>query len=270
MQNTTRLTGFFNLCNFMLFPKNNLHKLIYILILIFFLAFFSILSSETLRIVYWNHPPFHYYDDSTGIVRGAEVDYFTEIAAEAGYEVEWIGPVSFDELYRYLSTGKYKDGRTIHGTVHSTKAMPGSDKLTFSENPHYSTRSIFVVKKDYPLNKLTNIDEVERMRIGFIDTLDYSITVNGESTKLKFNKLTAGKDTWEQNFSYLMKDKIDVIFDLNTYTLQLMAMYYNLFDKIKVIPIQDSGLPIYFAFSNINSNHEQIKEKIEIAEKNLI
>jgi len=234
-------------------------------LLLLFTIPLSKVSAETLRMVYWNHPPFQYFDEKSGEVRGAEITHFNKIAAKAGYDVEWVGPVTIDTIIKFLQKGKDETGKPIDGSIHAPPD-PMLKKITFfTEKPHYFVRPIFVTKKESPLHKIKSVDDVAGYRVGFLDKIKPSKFVWENISNFKMEYIPFKENVWQIFFKKLLKSEIDAIHDLNTYTLQFAAKKMGIDDKIKIFSLPEPSLPIFIAFSKKSGRAEIVVKKLNQA-----
>lgn len=105
--------------------------------------FSSIVSAETLRVGSTpTSAPFCFLDSKTNTIRGLMVDIVTEVAKEAGYDVEF-SPIVFSALIPSLTSKKID---IIAAAMLATDAR--REVINFSEPVYRFGEGLFVPKKD--------------------------------------------------------------------------------------------------------------------------
>lgn len=120
------------------------------------------MAAGKIKMGYFNLVPHIFFNKGTQKIEGASFDYFTAVASAMKYEVQWIGPLPFPRLIRYLKTG------TVDGSLMMNKNPERESFLLYPEMPYHWVQRILVVRKENKLNKIKSINGVIAYRIGFM------------------------------------------------------------------------------------------------------
>jgi polar amino acid transport system substrate-binding protein len=239
-------------------------KLFFFFIMFFSLYFLQEVSAETIKMGFFEIKPHLYEDKTSKKPDGASIKFFDEIASKMGYHVEWIGPLPFLRLIQNL-----KDG-TIDGSVLLTKSNERTDYLYYSDSPYHLVQSIFVLKKDNKLEKITSIDDVKGYSVGCLKGINQTKFVKDNTDKLTLDYLHG--DTWaSQNLNRLVAGKIDAVYDLNSHTLLFEAKLLKLDDQIKILSLPEPPVGVYSVFSKKSEKGQMLLQKYNeiVKESNL-
>lgn len=228
-----------------------------------FLLTVQAVGAETIKMGYWIHKPHHYLPDPAGKPRGAGITYFEMMAAKMGYTVEWEGPLPFLRILDYL-----KDG-TIDGCAHLLKLPVIEGFVDYGDQPYHNAQAIFVARQENPVAQITAIKDVAGYRVGFIVGIDPSLFVRDNLTQLKLDNVPPGDAMWEQSLTKLLADRIDVVHDMNAYTLPFIAKQMKIDSQVKTLLLPEPPQPVYVGFSRQSAKGKALIEKYNAVQKDM-
>ena len=141
-------------------------------------------------------PPMEYVDANKNIV-GFDIDMFTAVAKEGGFEVEFINQ-AWDGIFAGLAAGKYD------AVVSSVTITDERKKTMDFSSPYVNAGQILVVKKE--LNGMDKLSQFEGKKVGA------QIGTTGAIEIKKISKITAKEyDELGLAMEDLAKGRIDAI-----------------------------------------------------------
>lgn len=211
--------------------------------------------AETIKIGYFSHEPFHYLDKTSGKARGAVITYFEAVAAKMGYAVEWVGPLPYIRMRNGLMDG------TIDGYVGFVFSPKYKELLYFGDKPFYAAQTIFIVRQDNPLTRITSIQDVEGYRLGWLADTIASPFVQNNLAHFQMDDIATGDTMWEQSLLKLLDGRLDAIHDMNAYTLPFIAAKMHILEQIKVLPLPEAPAPLHVVFSRQSPHGKTLLEQ---------
>ena len=200
------------------------------------------IASGAIKMGYFNLAPHIIYNESSKKLEGASFDYFTALASAMKYEIEWVGPLPFPRLTRYLKTG------VVDGSLMMSKNPERESFLLYPDMPYHWVQRILVVKKESQLDNITSINDVLGFRIGFMENAHLSPFIKDNRDKITLD-LIGGKDWVTQNLLKLGNGRLDAVYDLNAETMWYAAKRLDMADKIKILAIPEPPGGVNVVFS---------------------
>ncbi len=216
----------------------------------------SATAAEKIKMGYFNLIPHMFYDATSQKLQGASIDYFTAAASTMGYEVEWLGPLPFPRLIRYL-----KDG-IVDGSLMMNKNPEREAFLLYPELPYHWVQRILVVKIENKLDKITSINDVLGYKIGFMKDAHLSPFIKDNMEKITL-ELIGGQDWVQQNLLKLKLGRLDAVYDLNAETMRYRAKQLNMDDTIKILKIPESSGGVNIVFSKASPKGRVLLERYQ-------
>lgn len=226
------------------------------MLFVFLIALTPLLSSQTLNVAEFDHPPFAYVDPATKQPAGAEIAYLTAILKDAGYQAKFVF-VPFPRMLSYLQSGEADVGSLL------VKTQQREADITFSTSPVLKMAAVLVVLKDSPLDKLNSKDDIKSMRVGIgsgVTPPDFF----GE--KPNFDA-AAGSNPTNVNLNKLLLGRIDGAVELNPYSVLLELKKLKAMDKIRLIEIPGSATAFYLTISKKSKNVAALLDSIDALQK---
>lgn len=200
------------------------------------------MAADKIKMGYFSLVPHMFYNEATQKLEGASFDYFTAVASAMEYEVEWIGPLPFPRLIRYLKAGK------VDGSLMMNKNPERESFLLYPEMPYHMVQRILVVRKENQLYKINSIDDVLHYRIGFMEDAHLSPFIKDNRDKITL-ELVGGKEWVTQNLLKLSLGRLDAVYDLNAETMRFAAKQLNMTENIKILAIPEPPGGVNVVFS---------------------
>lgn len=223
----------------------------------------SVHSADTVRMGYFNLPPYQYSETGGDVAHpaGAQVAYIEAVASKMGYDVEWVGPIPLARLTEYL-----KSGVAVDGTVGFPRSSNFETFLYYLEKPIYSVGPVLCVRSDNSLTEVRSIEDIRGYRIGLVKTLSgrYTPLIDDHLDALYLEDI-GGDDWMEQNLKKLLVERIDAVFDRQRYTIDFVARQMGVTSQIRVLPIPDSPTDFYIVFSKSSENGAALTEQFNAA-----
>jgi ABC-type amino acid transport substrate-binding protein len=208
--------------------------------------------AEKITIGYFEIKP-HMYQTEGFQPNGASIAYFEGIASKMGYQVQWKGPLPFPRLIEYLKNGE------VDGSLVFTKSKEREQYLYYSESPYYLVQSVFVVKKENKLDKITSADDVKGYKVGFLKGAYQTKFLTDHMDQLTMEYIHGTK--WvKQNLYKLIRGRIDAAYDLNPWTMQFEAKLLKIDDQIKILTLPEPSRGIYAVFSKKSDRGKELAE----------
>ncbi len=230
-------------------------KIICMTIIILSVGIFA-MAADKIKMGYFNLIPHVFYDKSSQSLEGASIDYFTAVASAMGYEVEWLGPLPFPRLIRYLKEG------IVDGSLMMNKNPEREAFLFYPDQPFHWVQRILVVRKENPLNKITSINDVLGYRIGFMEDAHQSPFIKDNLEKITLT-LIGGKDWVKQNLLKLKIGRLDAVYDLNAETMRYTAIQLNMEDKVKILKLPEPAGGVNVVFSKASPKGKVLIERYQ-------
>ena len=219
-----------------------------------------VITQDAMKMAYFNHYPHTYETDVDGKPAGAAVRYVEAVAKEMGVKVEWVGPLPYKRVLHYNKTG------FVDGFVLSIKEDDFFEYNLLTDKPYHSVETILVLRKAYPLNEITDGDDIKGFTIGWLVEEYLSPFMAKNKHNIEFDYVKS--DThWEQQLRKLLVGRIDAVYDLNQYTLPGIAKKMGIAEQIKVLKLPDKPIDIYVAFSKASPNGKLYLKKFNEVQK---
>lgn len=124
----------------------------------------NVAAKEVVKVTYFHVPPHVIYDASTKKVSGAVVDLLEYLAPEMGVELVWdASPSNIPRQLDQLGSGE----RDLAAVFIYNPPDLALNKFVYSDKPYFLARDALLVKKDFPLDAITRIEEILNMKIGY-------------------------------------------------------------------------------------------------------
>ncbi len=212
--------------------------------------------AENVRMGYFEIRPHMYPDGKSGKAAGASARYFEMLAKEMGYDTEWAGPLPFPRLIHYLQEGR------VDGSLVIWKNPEREKFLHYPAHPYHMPYTIFVVKKDNPLEKISSIDDVKGYRVGFLQDANLTPFIKENISDLKLD-LISGQDWVKNNLLKLTHGRLDAVYDINEATMPYEAKKMKIADRVKILPLPEAPGKLFVVFSKKAEKGKMLAEKYQ-------
>lgn len=217
-------------------------------------------GAEPIKVGYFINKPFIYLNETSGKLQGSRVKYIEAIAAKMGYPVEWVGPLP---LVRYAAA--LKEGTVDVGA--SVVKFPILDEIVYySAQPSDLSQTVFIVRQDNPLTRITSIRDVAGYRVGWAENTPPTPFVQDNLAHLRMDYMPPRDNMDAQGLEKLLMGRIDALYQLNAYSLPFIAAELHLRDQIKVLPLPEPVLPVYIGFSKASPRGRLLQEQYDAAQ----
>ncbi|MFH2131781.1 MAG: transporter substrate-binding domain-containing protein [bacterium] len=217
------------------------------------------LSARELKMSYFIANP-HIIKVENGIPVGGKVAYFNKyIAPNLNATVQWDRqetPIA--RLIKNLQTGK------ADAAIMFAKLPDREVYLYFPRIPFVETIPSVLVRNDFPLSKITQLDELKGFRIGYV--LNAFIPSNIKNAGLNFDFIS-GTETIKRSIKKLQKFRIDAFFDPQDITFVFARKKYGIEAETRILPFPVDPVPLYTVFSKTTVNPELVRDYEEALKK---
>ena len=204
--------------------------------------------AESIRVGYFNVPP-HVIEEE-GAVTGACVDFFKkEIVPQMGVTVIWAKTAM--SIPRLLAELRKK---RLDVVLVMAKNAEREKISYYPEVPFMESGPVLALLKDHPLKKVSNLDDILALTIGYGKGAYLSPFMRDE--RIKYIKIS--RPNWiEINFKRIVNGRIDAFYLPEFPTMLYLAKKYNTEDDIKIISLPETT-KLYTIFSR-NLNQDLVK-----------
>ncbi len=186
--------------------------------------------------------PHIFQDEFSLIPRGAAVDHLIAAAREMNVAIEWIGPLPLTRLQKMLSDGE------LDASLMINKNKERETYLFFPAREITAVQSIFMLRVESSVAKITSVHDIQDFRVGFISAANE--TPFFHANKKNFHVEYVSGSGWnEQNIQKLLNNRIDAIYDLNEFSLLFQATVMRVRERVKVLPLPELPGKVYVVFS---------------------
>ncbi len=225
-------------------------------------------SGQAIRMSWFALPP-HVFPPESGTEAGARgnptgptIELFEAIAAEMGYDVEWVGPFPLSRLDSERETGELG----LDGGFLTVKTDISVNFLYYPARPYFSAVACLGLRSDNPLSAISSIGDIEGYRIGFVRTQSpvYPPIIADNRGRLVLEEL--GGDDWTlRNIQKLLEGRIDAVFELNPYSIAWNAAIAGATGRIKILSLPTPPQDHYFVFNRISPRAKELVEAYDRA-----
>jgi len=209
-------------------------------------------AGQAIRMSWFTLPP-HVFPPEASAGAGASknptgptIELFEAIAAEMGYEVEWIGPIPLSRLDSERETGELR----LDGGFLTVKTELSVKHLLYPARPYFPAVACLGLRADDPLRSIASIEDIAGYRIGFVKTQSpvYPHIIAANRDRLVLEEL-GGEDWTLRNIQKLLEGRIDAVFELNEFSITWNAAIAGAAGKIRILPLPSEPLDHYYVFN---------------------
>lgn len=216
-------------------------------------------GAEPIKAGYFTNKPHMYLNDTSGKAQGALVRHFEAVAAKMGQAVEWVGPLPLIRYASYLKAGIIDVGASV-------VMLPElQDIVYYGAQPVNLARTVFVVRKENPLTRITSIQDVAGYRVGWLANIPPMKFVQEHLAHLRMDYMASSDDMNVQSIRKLLLGRLDAIYEQNAYSLLFSAAELHLQDQLKVLPLPEPPMPVYVGFSQKSPRGRLLAEQYDAA-----
>lgn len=187
---------------------------------------------KEVRISFFNVPPHIFLDEKTGQLKGAAYELLENYLAPA-MKVKFIWdnePTTIPRQVSLLETDvEYASALLIYSPERA-------QKLIFPDVLYASGKTSLAVLKSNKLEKITKVEDIAGMTLGYANNAVISPFVKNEKVKLD---LISASNFNEINFKKLMAKRIDAVYAPDKASLLFIMRQMNLEDQIKVLELPE-------------------------------
>lgn len=220
---------------------------------VFISAFMSSAGAETMHIGFFKLPP-HAFTSLDKTAKGAAIDYFRAISKQMG-----VTDLAFSEfpLKRLL---KSLENNTLDAAIALGKNPERAAKFAYPEFPFHNMHSAIVLKKDNPLKKIMNVEDLLNLRIGVYEKGYYSPMMRDKRLKLipmNFENVVA------KACKMILADRFDAFYTPDSYEIKYKLIQNGYGDKLRLLLLPEPGTGLFTVFSKTGA--EKYLKKYEAA-----
>ena len=218
---------------------------------------------KTVKMAYFDIPHFFVSDGGQTELKGPGVDFVEYVIKEMGYNLEWIGPLSFPRIINDLKIGK------IDGCQFLSISPERQEFLLFPDQPFFVSKSFVVLLKDNPLNEIKSLDDIIDLRIGFLTGAQPSTFINDNIDKLNIDYIQIENDGSIANLKKLISGRIDAYHSQIEYAILLELIKLGIEEQVKFVYLPEASEKLYIVFSKSSLiGNELVKEYNKVIESN--
>ena len=219
--------------------------LLLILFLSFFTGFYPIVEFGTMgsyanaeaslkevKIGFFNVPPHLYLDEKTGQMKGAAYELLENYLAPAmKVKLVWdTEPTTIPRQVSLLETNvEYASALLIYSPERA-------QKLIFPDVLYASGKTALALLKSNKLEKITNVEDIAGLTLGYANNAVISPFVKNDKIKLD---LISASNFNEINFKKMLAKRIDAVYAPDRASLLFIMKQMNLEDQIKVLDLPE-------------------------------
>lgn len=233
--------------------KKLYYKMFKIKLILFVLAglfYFTFLSSNVLRIVSLQYPPFQYLEN--GEVKGVAYEIVQEVFNRLDYEIK-VDILPWTRALTYLREAQADAVFTIY------KTKEREDFLDYANEVLINQRIAFYKHKDTNINFDGNFDNLKGNTIGTVFGVNYGTRFDSAVEKLSPSLLNSF-DVYN-NFQNLLLKRIDLLIN-NIDGADFVIKIMDAGDIIEMLPPVIETVPSYLAFSK-HKDFTDLKNRFE-------
>ena len=160
---------------------------------------------------------------------------------------------------RYPNTRVYNELQKGNVQMLPTSAKQLESKhIINNDTPYFIDKPYLIARKDFKLDKITNIKQLENYVIGIKKDGAICQFLFENKNKLKFEE-SAGIDSVYSMLPKLLANRVDFIHAYSTHVIMYLAKKKNISDKIKLVEVPGEYAKIYFGFSNKLDIKDRVK-----------
>lgn len=209
----------------------------------------NVVNAETgikeVQIAFFNVPPHIYLDEKTGQVKGAVYEFLENHMAPA-MKVKFVWDAQPSVIPRQIELMDQKE----YASACLAYSPERAQKFNISEVPYMAGKSTLVVLKSNKLNKITKVEDLFDMKIGFGNAF---ISPFMKNDKIKFEIVSAPNFN-ELNFKKLENKRIDAVYTPDKASLLFFMKEMNLAQEYKLLDIPETPSKYHVVFSQSLKN----------------
>jgi len=212
--------------------------------------------SETLRMGFFEVPPFCFEDKQTLQPSGATIEFFEqEIAPRLGVTIHWIS----GGMVRQMTMIERKQ---VDGIIMMAKTPQRQALLKFPEQHYMQIHSRLAVLKSSPLTQVRQVEDLLGLTIGYAQ--NSYLTPFMRDPRIKYN-LVYGASWVIQNVRMLQRGRVDAVYLPTTAPVLYVAKEYGFADELRFVEIPSHATPVYSPFVRNDGREEQLARRYDQA-----
>ena len=218
-----------------------------------------IASAQTLKpvtVVNFVHPPLAYLDATTNEPRGAEIDFYSTLLNNLGYQPKFVF-VPFPRVIEMIKSGKADMGPVL------IRSAEREEFALFSAESVLTLTPVLVVRADSPLKHLTTPADLAGLKIGA--TLGVTVPTFIANAGLPALDLISGNNFTERNLRKLIAERFDAFIDVNPLNVMVAAEALGVAKDIRLINIPDTGTHYFVILSKKSTEAAKLLAGINAA-----
>lgn len=216
--------------------------------------------AETVKMAVFKLEPFMMKSENDGVATGVTVDYWKDyLAPEMGIELEVLGVYPLKRVIKMLKHGEVD-------TVSQLTRIPEREALfLYPDTPLTEIVSCLIVRKDSPIESITDQAELFGLRIGFIEA-GYipPILVHDQ---IHIDKAVAF-DFRDLNHRKLMGQRVDALLDINCISARYFYQRSDYQSQVRFIYLPTDPVGVNSIFRK-DSKGQALRKAFEKAHKKL-
>ncbi len=213
----------------------------------------SMANDQVITMGFFNLSPHTFVEPGSDTPMGAGIDYFNAHAELMGYSVEWVGPLAFPRLISDLEAG------AVDGAVFLSRSPDREEFLHYADRPFVTLNAVLAVNQNHPLQEVTSPEDIRGMTVGFLADSAMGPFMTDNADIVTFDNI-AGQNWMEQNIRKLVNERLDAVFDRNSFSIQYEANRLGLADQIRILTLPEPPGLVYAGFSKKSPQGQALVE----------
>ena len=200
----------------------------------------GLLFAESIRVGYFNVPPYVWKAKESSELTGASVEFLEKIAPEMGVNIIW-GATAVS-VARQLFQLEHNE---LDAALVCAKNPERARVWDFPRHAFLETSPVLAVLKHHPLRQVRRVDDLLGLKIGYVHKAFLSPFMRDKSIKLE---MLSHNDPIIANLTKLLAGRIDAQYQPDMPPLIFCAKHLNAQDQVKIIGLPEKIL-LYTVFS---------------------
>lgn len=218
-----------------------------------------IASAQTLKpltVVDFVHPPLAYLEAATNEPRGAEIDFYSALLEDIGYQPEFVF-VPFPRVIEMIKSGDADMGPVL------VRSAERDEFAHFSAEPVLTLTPVLVVRVENPLKRLNSPADLAGMKIGA--SLGVTVPSFFANAGLPAFDLATGDNLTEKNLRKLKGKRFDAFIDVNPLNVMMAAKALGVDKDIRLIDIPGGSTHYFVILSKKSTKAAELLADINAA-----
>lgn len=207
-----------------------------------------------IKLAFFALVPHNYLDTERQPYKGASLVYIERQLRGAGYDVDWIGPLSISRIQALAEQG------AIDGTVFFLKTKEREATFAYPKHPYVSSRAILALRAENPLRRIQSIHDIKGWTITYVahGANPEFLTNAGDMVNL----YQIASEGWlEQSMQMLNRGRTDAVLGMNEWSLPYVAKTMDRAMEYRFVDLPEKPQPFYLAFARASVHMPELLQR---------